>query len=259
MCAHVSRLSVTPIKGFALQHPDEVRIEEHGAVGDRDFLVVDDRDRLVSITRTGAWVGLDAAWDPGAGRLEVRDRDGGAWAGRVALGAPVAVDLFGLRTAGAREVEGPWSAMLSERAGHAVRLVHTDAPGDGSDVHPVTFLGDATVAHLAARADGADVDPRRFRMLFSVAGTDAHAEDDWTGRRVRVGEAEIEVGGPVPRCAGTTRHPDRGDRDLPVVRMLRASRGLRETELGPGVPLGVYGRVLRPGRVRVGDPIVDAG
>ncbi|MEV4420609.1 MOSC domain-containing protein [Patulibacter sp. NPDC049589] len=251
----VSRLSVTAIKGFALEHPDKVELAVHGAVGDRDFVVVDAEDRLVSITKTGAWVGLRATYDREADRLGVRDADGGVWEGQVAFGAPVDVDMFGLRRSPGRVVEGPWSALLSDRAGRAVRLVRTDGPGDGSDVHPVTFLGDATVDHLAREAGLATVDARRFRMLFAIGGSPAHAEDGWEGRRVRVGDAVVEVGGPVPRCAGVTRHPDGGDRDVPVVRMIKAYRGLQDTELGPGVALGVYGRVIRPGRVRVGDAV----
>ncbi|WP_026911996.1 MOSC domain-containing protein [Patulibacter minatonensis] len=252
----VTRLSVTPIKGFALQHPDEVRLERSGAVGDRDFVVVDDRGRLVSITKTGAWVDLTARYDRGSGRLDVRDRDGGRWDATVVPGDPVGVDMFGLRTTPGHVVEGPWSALLSERAGKDVRLVLLDRAGDGSDVHPVTVLGEATVTHLAERAGVGTVDPRRFRMLLAVSGTPAHAEDGWAGRTVRVGRALIEVGGPVPRCAGVTRHPDEGGRDLPVVRMIKAYRGMQETELGPGVALGVYARVLEPGAVRVGDALV---
>ena len=70
-----------------------------------------------------------------------------------------------------------------------------------------------------------------------------------------VGAAEIRIGGPVPRCAATTRDPDRGVRDLPAVQVIRAYRGLRDTFFGPGVPFGVYADVVTPGRVRVGDSL----
>jgi uncharacterized protein YcbX len=253
--AFVSRLSTTPIKGFALDHPEEVLLEAHGAVGDRDLLAVDDEGRSTSVTRTGAWVGLHATYDRGAGRLTIRDAEGREWADDVVLGEPVTIDMFGLREVGGHVVEGPWNAMLSERAGLTVRLVRTDVPGAASDVHPVSLLADASVDHLAERAGLEEVDPRRFRMLLGIGGVGPHAEDAWAGRRVRVGEAILEIGGPVPRCAAVTRHPDRGDRDVPIVRMIRDYRGMQETELGPGVNLGVYARVVRPGRVRVGDAL----
>lgn len=65
--AFVSRLSTTAIKGFALEHPDEIELAEHGAVGDRDLLVVDERLGLVSATRAGAFLALRATLDRGAG------------------------------------------------------------------------------------------------------------------------------------------------------------------------------------------------
>ena len=36
----VARISVTPVKGFALLHPDEVELTEDGVAGDRRFLLV---------------------------------------------------------------------------------------------------------------------------------------------------------------------------------------------------------------------------
>lgn len=252
----LTRLSVTPVKGFGLHHPQEIELDVSGAIGDRDFfLVAEDGDKLVSVTKTGAWLGLRARWDRRAGRLAIHDEQGRRWEGPVEPGGRVVSDYFGLRDVSGRVVEGPWTAMLCERAGRAVRLVLADAPGAGSDVHPVTLLGDASVDHLARQAGLDDVDPRRFRMLLGVGGCPVHAEDGWQGARVAVGDAVLEVGGPVPRCAATTRHPDEGHRDVPIVRHLKEYRGLRPNELGRGVNFGVYARVLEPGRVRVGDEL----
>jgi uncharacterized protein YcbX len=252
----VTRLSVTPVKGFGLDHPHEVGLDASGAVGDRDFfLAACDGDKLVSVTKTGAWLGLRAAWDRAGGRLTIRDEDGRRWEAAVEPGEPVVSDHFGLREIAGRVVEGPWTEMLSERSGRTVRLVLADAPGAASDVHPVTLLGDASVDDLARRAGLAEVDPRRFRMLLGIGACPAHAEDGWEGARVAVGGAVLEIGGPVPRCAATTRHPDEGHRDEPIVRHLRRYRGVQPNELGRGVNFGVYARVLEPGPVRVGDEL----
>jgi len=59
----------------------------------------------------------------------------------------------------------------------------------------------------------------------------------------------ILVRGPVPRCAAITRHAVNGDRDAQLVKEL-VCRGLMETEIGKGACLGVYGDVVRPGRLR---------
>jgi uncharacterized protein YcbX len=96
------------------------------------------------------------------------------------------------------------------------------------------------------------VDDRRFRMLFTLTGCDEHEEDGWEGRLLEVGEALLRVGGPVERCAVTTRDPDTGERDLDTLRLLA---GLRGRDPGDPVHFGVYAHIERPGRVRLGDPV----
>jgi MOSC domain-containing protein len=254
--ARITLLSTTPIKGFALHHPEAVQIAGSGAVGDRDFFLVDERDRLVSITRTGRLVQLRAEHDPLARRLRIRSPLGQLWEEQIRLGEPVVVDFYGDHKVAGRVVEGRWSAVLSELAGQPLRLVQADQPGAGSDVHPVTLLADESVAELARRAGVGSVDVRRFRMLIGFAGLEPFVEDRWEGRTLDVGGAVLRVGGPVPRCAATTRDPDRGDRDLPIVRMIKAHRGLQPNESGHGANLGVYASVLREGVVRLGDALV---
>lgn len=252
----VSRLSTTPIKGLRLHHPRAIELDPTGAAGDRDFLLVDPEDRMVSITKTGGLVGVLAEWEPQAGQLQLCDASGDVLAaGPVTPGAPVVVDLFGLRDVPGHVVDGPFAAVFSERAGRPLRLVRAARRGDGSDVHPVTLLGDAAVAAFADAAGLEAVDPRRFRMLIGFAGGAPSLEETWAGRTLAVGTAVLRMGGTVPRCAGTTRHPDHGDRDLPVVRLLKEQRGLRETALGRGVPFGAYAEVVRSGRVAVGDTL----
>ena len=89
-------------------------------------------------------------------------------------------------------------------------------------------------------------------MLLDLDGCAEHEEDTWDGRRLRVGEAVLRVGGPVPRCAATTRHPESGVRDLDTLRLIKGYRGVRD---GEAIDFGVYALVEEPGRVRVGDPV----
>jgi hypothetical protein len=92
-------------------------------------------------------------------------------------------------------------------------------------------------------------------MLISFSGLSAHVEDCWQGQTIEIGEAVVRVGGPVPRCAATTRDPDRGARDLPTVRMIKSYRGVQVNEFGRGVNFGVYADVVAEGAVRVGDTL----
>lgn len=255
--ARVTRLSTAPVKGLGLHHPEAVELTEAGAAGDRDFFLIDESDRVVTVIHTGALLPLRPEWDYSTGLLTLRDDSSGeAWTGEVPLATPLTADFHGgHRLVAGRVVDGPWSAVLSERGGRPLRLVRADERGAGVDVHPVTLLGARSVLALARHAGMAEIDGRRFRMLIEFEGFDAWAEEGWGGRRLRVGDVELLVGGPVPRCAATTRNPDSGARDLEIVRLLKRCRGLRETELGRGVVLGAYARVLREGTVRVGDPI----
>jgi uncharacterized protein YcbX len=149
-----------------------------------------------------------------------------------------------------RVVEGDWNDMLSALAGHDVRIVRPEEPGRVR-ADPVTLVSHASVARLEREAGGR-VDPRRFRMLFDLEGCDEHEEDTWNGRLLRLGEAILRVGGPIPRCAVTTRDPDTGERDLDTLRLIKSYRGVRN---GEAIDFGVYAAVEQPGRVRVGDPV----
>ena len=92
-----------------------------------------------------------------------------------------------------------------------------------------------------------------FRMLFGLDGVDAHAEDSWVGRRVAFGDAVVRLRGLVGRCAVTTHDPDTGLPDLDTLRILTGYRS--DVESDEPLPIGVWGGVEQPGRVRVGDPV----
>lgn len=251
----ITRLLTTAIKGLALEEPTEIVLDASGAVGDRDFFCVDERGGLVSITATGAWVGLRAAYDAGREHLTLTDSaTGQTWEGPVVLGEQVPVTHYGLDVPG-RRVAGPWDEVLSERGKGAIRLLRATGPRGGSDVHPVTLLGDTSVQAVADSAGAPALDARRFRMLLGFDGAEPFAEDDWKGREVTVGEATLLIGGPVPRCVATTRDPDSGSTDVPVVKAIVDLRGVQENELGQGANLGVYATVVTGGRVRIGDTL----
>jgi hypothetical protein len=100
------------------------------------------------------------------------------------------------------------------------------------------------------------VDERRFRMNFGIDGLGEHEEDEWLGRRVRLGAAAVVPQGNVGRCAVTTQNPDSGAPDLDTLKALAAYRGVVETT--EPLPFGVYAAVAQPGRVRLGDPVEPA-
>ena len=89
-------------------------------------------------------------------------------------------------------------------------------------------------------------------MLFEVGGIDAHDEDSWLERRLRIGEALVRIRGTVGRCAITTQNPETGVPDFDTLRVLKDYRGLSADQ---ELDFGIYGDVLEPGRVRRGDTV----
>jgi len=251
----VSRISIAPVKSLALEHPEQVTLETWGAVGNRSFFLVGDDDRLVNGAKIGQLVQVRAHHDRQSETLTLTFPDGNAVEGSAAeLGAPVKTDFYGDHIVASHTVDGPFSGALSSFAGRSLRLVRPDEPGAANDICPASMLSTASVGELASRS-GSDVprDSRRFRLLFEIEGcTFPHEEDTWAGRRVRVGEVVLRVPGPIPRCVVTTQDPSTGLKDFPTLRAIREYRGTRK---GEQIDFGVYGEILEPGVVRVGDAV----
>ena len=198
---------------------------------------------------------VHADYDHAARRLALTFPGGDRVEGEVRLGPEIETHFFS-STRMAPPVIGPWSEALSRYAGMELRLVEADAASGGAVDRgaggAVSLISRASVARLEAVADGRTVDPRRFRMLIEVEGAAAHEEDDWVGRTVRIGGALVAMHGHVGRCLVTTQSPDTGISDLPTLELLDYRRGLATTE---PLAFGIYGEVIEPGLVRVGDPV----
>jgi hypothetical protein len=250
----VARLNITPVKSTALHHPDRIRLEPGGAVGDRLFFFVDGDGRRFSGPRAGRTFPIVARYDPDTDRLELRLPDGTVVSGDASPdGEAIVADFFG-RPLEARVVDRGFTEPLTRFVGHRLRLARPERPGGAIDVHPVTLVSLESVAELGRRGGhvGA-LDAGRFRMTIEIQGVSGpHEEDAWAGRAVRVGAAVVRVGHPVPRCAVTTYDPATGVRDFPTLRVIRDYRGVNEANQ---LEFGVYADVLEPGEVRVGDPV----
>lgn len=246
----VARIAVTPVKGFALDHPREVTVDRDGVRENRRFFLVNERGERLRSSLTARPVVVRGSYDADEERLTM-ELPGGE---RIEGDARGAADRFTCEMAGkrmidARIVDGPWTEPLSELAGHPVQLARTAEPGRAF-ANPVTLVSEASIERLSREA-GAPVDGRRFRMLFTLADCGEHEEDSWEGRPLRIGDVVLRAGGRVERCAATTRDPDTGERDLDTLRLLANYRGVE----GKAVFFGVYASVEQPGRVRVGDEV----
>ncbi len=248
----VSRLSVTPVRGLALLHPDSVRVEQIGVLDDRRYTLLTADRRLFDGTKDGTLVQIRAELQHDPERLSLAFPDGPLVDGEIALGELKRVEVH-QRVLAVRPVIGPWADAISAFVGRQLELVRAERSGAEPDRSPVSIVSEASVDELS-RQSGLEhrLDSRRFRMLIEVAGAGPHEEDGWQGRLVRIGGSIIRVTRPDPRCVITTQDPATGLRDFPTLHAIRAYRGLRE---GRHLDFGVYADVVQPGQVHAGDAV----
>jgi uncharacterized protein YcbX len=249
----VAWIAIAPVKSMALAFLPEAELGPDGIAGDRAYALVDQDGRLVNGKRAGVLATARVAIDPAAGTLALHLPTGVTVADRPALGEPIDAIFFG-HPRPARVVEGPWSAALSAWSGRDLRLVALPV-GQGADRGPTaTLVSTAALGALAAvRGASEPLDRRRFRMTFGIDGVAAYAEDHWIGRRVRIGDAVVQVAGNVGRCAVTTHDPDTGRASFDTLDALQESRGHLPTS--EPLPFGVWSEVVRAGHVALGDEI----
>jgi len=250
----VTALSTTPVKGLRVVGTQAVTLDDSGAPDDRRFYLVDERGWMVNGKNIGDLSTIVAGYDHATRALALTFGDGCIVTGTVELGDPIDTRFFS-RPARAQPVLGAFSGALAEHAGRPLRLVESvgRAAVDRGRRGGVSLISQASLTALARAAGAEAVDARRFRMLVQIDGVAPHEEDAWIGARVRVGEALVRFGGHVGRCLITSRHPESGIVDLPTLDVIRGyRRGVDATE---PLPFGVYGEVVEPGRVAVGDPV----
>lgn len=98
--------------------------------------------------------------------------------------------------------------MVSQLAAETSRpLTLREIEGANFDDSPVLVVNLATVKAFGVQA-GMHVDHRRFRANLYVDGFEPAEEAEWLGRRISVGEVELEAVKQCDRCVVITRDPD---------------------------------------------------
>jgi len=220
--ASVAEVWRYPVKSMAGERLDSCEMAETGLVGDRRWALVDG-----SPNRAGK-------------PLTIRE-DEQLMTYRARLGSR-GVEVV---TPGG-EVVGMDGVLVSRLAAESSRpLTLRELEGANFDDSPVLLVNLASVAAFGVTA-GMRVDHRRFRANLYVNGLAPEEEIAWIGRRVDVGEAELEVVSRCERCVVITKDPDTR---VTTPELLRVLTQTQET------CMGVYCRVTRPGRVAAGDHV----
>ncbi|MBS0662668.1 MAG: MOSC domain-containing protein [Verrucomicrobia bacterium] len=265
---HVSAIYLYPVKslrGFAVTSAD---VDELGFVGDRRFLVVDERGQFLTQRTLPRMALVEAA---------LADRDlvlraphmGACSVPRQATGPVEEVTVRVWKSEGLRAEDcGVEVAVwLSEFLRTPCRLVRIGPafrrpvakPGKSrpddvlafADGYPFMVLSDASLADLNGRLDE-PLPMNRFRPSFVIGGATPFAEDTWL--RVRVGPVTFRAGGPCARCIVTTTDQLTAERGKEPLRTLAMYRRDPEDPTDVNFGQNLIHETMR-GTIRVGDPV----
>jgi uncharacterized protein YcbX len=241
----VSAIAIYPVKGCHRVEVDEAAIEPWGLAGDRRWLVVDadsgvaitmrDTARMTQIFPSVHGEGLVLRMS-GYPHLTVPAPDGVAlvdvtvWSSTIPARPAGAVADEWLSTALDRDVRLVW---LDDPTRRGVNPAYS-APSDRvsfADGYPASLANTASLTALNdlivdADPEQASVPITRFRSNIVISGGPAWIEDEWTGRRIRIGDVVFRVAKPNDRCLVTTIDMETGEKGREPLRTLGRYRNV---------------------------------
>lgn len=263
----VALINSFPVKSMQGEALASVRVDENGIAGDRTWALRDvETGKLVSAKRPRLWRAVLDCTATGTGDDVVVTLPSGERFGVKDPGLLSALEKLLGREVALEAATGPGQGVYESDWPEieGVDLVGefdlpTNITGEGVtfvDVGVLHILTSASLAALGAVGPATATDVRRFRpsILLDTPGLDGFVEDRWQGRTVRLGEVEIVVGDPTPRCVMTTL----AQGDLPAEKSVLttlASEHRLTSDLGTFACLGAYATVTRAGTLNLGDPV----
>jgi uncharacterized protein YcbX len=229
--ASVTALYRYPVKGFAPEPCASLTVLAEGRIaGDRvlSFRFADSKAAGAQWVKKYECVVL--ANTPGLARLDVKlDHDAMRLAirldGRLLAEAPL--DEAGRRRLADALADYVLTLDENPLRSHPERLP-LRLVGDGitpryqdNEGGQATLHGRASLASVAIATGDPRLEEARFRSNIAVEGLAPWEELDWLGRRVRIGEVELEVARRKVRCLATHANPRTGERDIPVMTVLK--------------------------------------
>jgi uncharacterized protein YcbX len=136
--------------------------------------------------------------------------------------------------------------MPEGRAGSA-RIVRAQAAAMTDTDFPSVSVSNLSSLRALGQKLGQDLSPLRFRSNIWLDGLGPWEEFEWIGRRLRIGDATLEIRERTTRCLATTANPETGERDADTLGALEDGWGHRD--------FGIYGVVTSGGDIAVGDAV----
>ena len=268
----ISELWRYPVKSMGGERVESLELRASAVVGDRQWAVrCTETGKIVSAKRPRPY-GRLLSW---SARAEAD--------GRVVVAAPAGREY----TAGSSELD----AALAQALGEPVRLVEVEEgreetygsewpeiPGTVlSDVEvdlPVAALTEKTsfvdasavhiivrqsMTHLASLLDGVKLGAERFRPNIVLdahedSGSGEFADLAWKDLDIQVGDVELRIGDPTPRCVMTTLAQPGYEQAKSVLQVLAAT-ARKEFDFGAFACFGTNAEVTAAGTINVGDTL----
>jgi uncharacterized protein YcbX len=249
-----------PVKGFTPESCERLSILPEGRVaGDRALafrfadaqLPEDAWSRKYGFTvlaNTPALACLEARFDSASRRL------------RIALDGVLIAEEY-LDDSGRRRLEAaveryvvglPENPLTGHPERRPLRLI-----GDGitpryqdNQQGQITLHSRESLSSVAAALRDPALDEQRFRSNIAIEGVAAWEEQNWIGRRLRIGTIHFEVSRPKTRCLATHANPRTGERDLRIMETLVRAFAQREPTFAVALLTSGAG-----GEIRVGDEV----
>jgi uncharacterized protein YcbX len=276
---HIKEIWRYPVKGMAGESLGTCALGERGVEGDRTWALRDVARKEVQSCKFRPQLLLCTARDRsnGAGsHIEVTFPDGSVLAGADAKIHTRLSELMGrsstleaLRPASDRDFyrrhkldDHTWFEELKatfEREEGEPLPDFSEAPPAFSEfvatpgmfflVTPLHIVTTATLQHLKALNPNADWDRRRFRPNLLIEPSPQArglVEQDWIGKKLKLGDATIDCAGATPRCGAITRAQPDFAADKTVLRTV-----VRDADQN----VGVYGFISGSATLHVGDQV----
>jgi uncharacterized protein YcbX len=120
-------------------------------------------------------------------------------------------------------------------------------PGTFFDAYPLLILTTNSLNHLQQLTKGAVIDERRFRPNLLIDTEELEVgfvEERWRDKFLEIGDTIIQFTLPCPRCVMTT---------IAFQDLNKAPQIMRTLVQENHHKLGIYGQVVKPGKIQIGD------
>ncbi|MFF2889402.1 MOSC domain-containing protein [Paenibacillus sp. NPDC057967] len=227
----ISAIYRYPVKSFGGERLEGCELEEYGLHGDRVCSFYDETkegwNRFVTARTIPNMLSYQASYENEGVRVNGPDGKRYSWDDQL---------LEQIQALSRKKLSS--SAMFAPNPEND-ELLSVDAAS-------LLLLTDKTVKRIEAKW-GKELDALRFRPnLMLKLETQEEGEQSWIGRRIRVGNAELQIDSDCERCSMITIDPGTLERDPSLLRQVHEHFQLN---------VGVYASTVKTGYIRDGDPV----